>query len=558
MKYAWSEYKPYMLPRFLEIGGRGWDWVLWDLIKSNAAGYPHREAVVDTFYGMEQEKRRRKTWQEVSKEVDTIILNLYNLGISKESMIISQLPNGIENWELPYVASKLMSFYHYAQIELGEAEVKNVLAFLDPDITIIIPEYHGREIARWHLEHQKSHPRLKCIFVVTKPGELVPEGTRPFTDLVNPEIWNKYDERFFNHLKTDANEPLYIPPTGGTTGVPKTVAWTTRNFHAANDWGERGTVCLYDNVLVFGPMNGGTGRPASLLPSFRAAKVILLSEFNEEDACKLCEQEKVTVWAGIPVTQVRTFESPYFEQYNTKFLRVMICGGAPVPIEVGKKVVERNIMLINMYGSVEAGFSTASIGPLSTKEEQIYTCGPSCLGWDFFVADPQGNRLPPGELGEVLCWSLHHGYYNNPEMNKEAYDENDIVHSGDIGIMDDKGNIRIVGRTKDMILRGGQNIFPKEIEDLLMKHPKVKDVAIVGMPDKDLGEKACAYIVPVPGEKVALEEITAFLDEHKITKYKWPERIELIDQLPTSTGGKVHKTALKEDITEKLKKEGKI
>jgi non-ribosomal peptide synthetase component E (peptide arylation enzyme) len=143
-------------------------------------------------------------------------------------------------------------------------------------------------------------------------------------------------------------------------------------------------------------------------------------------------------------------------------------------------------------------------------------------------------------------------------MNKEAYDENDIVHSGDIGIMDDKGNIRIVGRTKDMILRGGQNIFPKEIEDLLMKHPKVKDVAIVGMPDKDLGEKACAYIVPVPGEKVALEEITAFLDEHKITKYKWPERIELIDQLPTSTGGKVHKTALKEDITEKLKKEGKI
>ena len=179
-------------------------------------------------------------------------------------------------------------------------------------------------------------------------------------------------------------------------------------------------------------------------------------------------------------------------------------------------------------------------------------------GDDYIIVDAQGNKLPPGEVGEIWMWAMHHGFYRDHELTKESYDENEYQHSGDLGKFDEEGNIRIMGRNTDMILRGGQNIFPKEVENILSKHPKIREIAVVSMPDKLLGEKACAYVVTAPGEELTLNEITSYLEKHNVTKFKWPERLELIEELPVSSGGKIQKDPLKKDIADKLKKEGKI
>lgn len=555
----WATFRPYMIKRYVEEeNGIGWTKSFWDYFRSNAIAFRNREAVVDTFYGIEPEKRRRRTWREAYNEINIMIFNLWELNVGMPHVVISQLPNCIENWYMMSVCSKLKFFYHYAQIELGEAEVKAMLDHLDPIATVIVPDYHGRPIAKWHLEHQATHPNLKYIFVLTRPGEEVPEGTRPFSDLLDHRIRERYDDLDLEQLATDPNEPLYLPPTGGATGTPRVNCWTMRNYHGITEWGERGTLSRYDNTLLFGTMNGGTGRPTSYMPMFLGGKIIFLTEFGEEDACRLIEEEKITVWTGIPITMVRTWQSPYFQKYDTHWLRVIINAGAPFPSEIGWQIVNKGILLVNCYGSVDAGQANVLIAPLEDKEEQVFSVGKPIGGWNYYPADAEGNPLPPGEAGEIACWSFHWGFFADPGDYNKCYDEKDRCRTGDIGIIDEAGNLRIVGRLKDMILRGGQNIFPGELEELLIKHPKVKEIALVGMPDKDLGEKACAYVVPWGEEKITLEEMQTFLEGHGITKYKWPERIEFIDALPLSTGSKVDKPRLKQAITKKLKEEGKI
>ena len=175
------------------------------------------------------------------------------------------------------------------------------------------------------------------------------------------------------------------------------------------------------------------------------------------------------------------------------------------------------------------------------------------------VVDESGDEVPPGGRGECLIFSPWcFGFYGAPELTKESWDADGWEHSGDVLAKDENGLLSIVGRTKEMILRGAQNIFPKEIEDILSKHPKIKQVAIVKMPDKELGEKACAFVIATPRGTVTLEDLTSFLEGRKVTKYKWPERVEVIEQMPLSSGGKILKRELEENIARKLNEEGKV
>jgi len=180
-------------------------------------------------------------------------------------------------------------------------------------------------------------------------------------------------------------------------------------------------------------------------------------------------------------------------------------------------------------------------------------------GFDVPVVDAQGNRLPPGEVGEILIWNVHHGYFGDPEESRAAFHDEayggrweGYQHTGDLGVYDEDGYLRVVGRKKDMILRGGQNIFPKEIEDLLSEHPDVRDIAVVGMPDPVLGERVCAFVVPREGKAPGVADFASFLDERGVARFKWPERVELVASLPLGPGGKVRKDVLRETIQKKL------
>lgn len=277
----------------------------WDFVRQHYENpfRRKREAVVDTFLGVEPAQRRRKTWEQVYQENNTIIFNLLSLGIRKENVIVTQLPNIIENYYASIFTSKLSTVYPCLQVELGEAETKATLERINPDAAIIAPSHHGRDIARWYLEYQQNHPNLKYIFVVIKTGESSPEGTRPFSDLLDQKVWSKYTEENLSLLPTNFLEPQMVVPSGGTTGIPKLTISSMQSLgsQATLAWVDKMSITPYDTLLEFGPINGGTGRFMGVLCSIvSGAKQVYLTEFDEEVACRLCEEECITKWVGLP------------------------------------------------------------------------------------------------------------------------------------------------------------------------------------------------------------------------------------------------------------------
>ena len=555
-------FTPDQIKKSRELGARRFYNITneYDCLKRNAFAYSKSEAVIDTFYGVEYEKRRRRNWPQVLSEVNLWIFNLMEKGLKKGGFLIVQLPNCIEHWYSYLAASKIGCWHLSNHVDFGPEETLQILEHVEPDIAIIVPTWHGRDILGWYKKYQEEHPGLKHIFVV---GDPIPAGTEPVSDLLDGDVKEKYSNEDLDALRLGLYEPWFLLETAGTTGMPKLIIHDSYIFHSHD-------ICLverfnynhYDRCLVLGPLSGSTPKRWGIAQTvYSGATTILLTEFIDEDACRLTEEEKITMWIGIPTLGERALTGPFAEKYNLGSLRTIASGGAPVSFEVASRLIDKGIKVINAYGTSESG---GCVVPsfLQSKEELFYSVGKPLEGYDVAIVNSEGNRLPQGETGEVYIWTVHHGYYRQPELEKEAWIQEGpwkgYQRTGDLGYFDEQGNLHIVGRVKDMILRGAQNIFPKEIEDLLISYPKIHQVSIVRMPDPVLHEKACAFVVPKTGEQFTFEEMISFLETKGVAKFKYPERLEIVEELPMTVGGKVSKQILEQNIAEKLKKEGKM
>ena len=252
---------------------------------------------------------------------------------------------------------------------------------------------------------------------------------------------------------------------------------------------------------------------------------------------------------------------PTLDQYDLSSIKRLISAGAYVPPEVVRQVETRmDAKTLIMYGAMD-GWVGTGVCIDDPKEKRYNTIGRAMPGCEVAIFDEAATRqLPQGEVGEIAgrgpANSL--GYFNDPESDLQVFRVDDWAFNGDLGMIDEEGYIKILGRSKDIIIQGGQNIVPTELEDLLMTHPKVANVAVIGMPNHRLGEVVCAYIILKAGvPSLTLDETVEFLKEHKVAPYKLPRRIELVDTFPTHKGDKVLKSELVEDVTAKLKAEGK-
>ena len=547
--------------RSRELGGRHFDWVQWDLLKRNSELYGSREAFVDSFYGIEPGSWRKKTWEQAFIEVNTIIFNFLQRGLGDRAMVVSHLPNAIESTYLDLVTSKLGALHAGLNVDLGRTETLGVIDKLEPDVAVIVAEWHGRSFADWYLEARQTHPGM-TIYVVTRPGEVAPEGTYDFSDLMDFGVWDHYSQEDLNYLITDPLAVHELLPTAGTTGVPKISRRTTI------DWFHVHSVCIaeraghnvYDSRLLIGPLSGGSGRLWGVhTPLYTAGKSFYLTEFDEQTVCRLTAQERFTIWVWNPALITRVVTSPHFEQFDLSSLRLVSYSGAPMSGEVLDKLYRRGVVPFNVYGTSEVGGCMGPILPGISREHLLGAAGVPFEGFDVPVVDQNGNRLPPGEVGEILIWNIHHGYWGAPEESRATYTDQETngkwdgyQRTGDLGVYDSEGYLRVVGRKKDMILRGGQNIFPKEVEDHLSTHPAVRDVAVVGMPDPVLGDRVCAFVVPRPGQHPTVADFQHYLDARGIAKFKFPERVEVLESMPLGPGGKIQKGVLREMIARKL------
>jgi acyl-CoA synthetase (AMP-forming)/AMP-acid ligase II len=339
--------------------------------------------------------------------------------------------------------------------------------------------------------------------------------------------------------------------TSGTTGKPKGVMLEQSNLFAmCQSAGAAFQISPADHSLLILPLFHANGIIAgTLTPLLGGGRITIASRFSPKTFFGLVEKARPTYFSAVPAIYAMLTALPESETADTSSLRFVVCGAAPSPVELIERVESRfGVVLIEGYGLSE-GTCASTINPIDGVRKPG-TVGPAMPGQEVEVMDPDGNILPQGERGEVVIRGpiVMRGYLNKPEETAKTIDSQGWLHTGDVGIFDEDGYLKIVDRIKDMIIRGGENIYPKEIETVLYTSEGVLEAAVVGRPDDVLGEVVLAYVSLRPDAQVTVEELHDLCRE-KLAKYKLPVAIEVLDDLPKNPVGKIDKPTLRKRST---------
>lgn len=505
-------------------------------------------------------RERRITWRELKLLVDRFTLALIDLGIRRGDIVVILFPNRPEFIITLLSAARLGAVSVPVSERLRRKEIEYILRQTEAKAVVSVSEFWGFSFSDLFQELRGVIPTLKQVIVSGKrrhPDELV------FEELVAQE-WEKrypkdyYREVYLREFPVEADDLLEIIFTSGTTGTPKGVMHT-HNTRCRSALGTATSIGLKaDDVwLIMVPLSHTT----ALVNAFYASVIkgscqVLLETWNVEEAMKEITRNRVTLPVGVPTMPIMMLQRPDFDQYDFSSVRAMVLAGAPLPIEVARQIIQKmGCYVTSAYGMTETAMS--NITRLDDPMEVVCeTVGKPQPGMEHKVVDEKRRIVPIGVKGEACArgQNVCIGYFRDPERTAQTIDDRGWIYSGDLSTMDENGNLRIVGRIKDIIVRGGENISPTEIEDILYTLPKVAQVSVVAIPDERLGEKTCACIIPKSGELITQEEVKAFFKD-KVAHFKIPDRVELLAEFPTTPSGKIKKNVLREMMAEKVQKE---
>jgi non-ribosomal peptide synthetase component E (peptide arylation enzyme) len=544
-------YQKEMVDEFLNEGY--WTQELFfDFWERNAREYGDREALVDSKY--------RVTWAQAKRLVDGIAATWVQMGIPQFSRIIIQSPNSVYGF-LARIASEragLISLTVYPY--LRQRELEYMVERTEAAAVVIPHEYRKFDYLEMYKELQQRFPHLKNIFLFDDAvPDSAPQNTYSLIQLAREAAEKPIDE---NILKERRPDPVWnvalLTTTSGTTGLPKLVEWPT----APRVCTSKGRVSIWglnsdDITMAIAPHAGGA---AGTLTYFAAplagAKTVMLEEFVPEDALALIEKEKATAIGVVPTHLVRMLECDT-SKYDLSSLRFIRSAGGYLSPQIAEEAEQAfGAVITSDLGTQDMG-SVSGCRVEDSKDLRRRTVGRMLPGNKVRLLDEAGNEVPEGEPGILYFRGPHApaGYYRDEELTSTVFDPDGWTTTGDI-VKFDQECLWILGRSKDMIIRGGQNIYPAEIEGLLNDHPKVASVAIVGYPDKEMGERACAYVIPKAGQDFTFDEMVKFLKDKQLAMFKLPERLEVVAEFPAvGDSGKVNKETLKKEIAEKVKQE---
>ncbi|EHP7039780.1 TPA: medium-chain fatty-acid--CoA ligase [Escherichia coli] len=357
-------------------------------------------------------------------------------------------------------------------------------------------------------------------------------------------------------ITTHGDELAAVLFTSGTEGLPKGVMLTHNNILASERaYCARLNLTWQDVFMMPAPLGHATGFLHGVTAPFLiGARSVLLDIFTPDACLALLEQQRCTCMLGATPFVYDLLNLLEKQPADLSALRFFLCGGTTIPKKVARECQQRGIKLLSVYGSTES-----SPHPVVNLDDPLsrfmHTDGYAAAGVEIKVVDDARKTLPPGCEGEEASRgpNVFMGYFDEPELTARALDEEGWYYSGDLCRMDEAGYIKITGRKKDIIVRGGENISSREVEDILLQHPKIHDACVVAMPDERLGERSCAYVVlKAPHHSLSLEEVVAFFSRKRVAKYKYPEHIVVIEKLPRTASGKIQKFLLRKDIMRRL------
>jgi acyl-CoA synthetase (AMP-forming)/AMP-acid ligase II len=502
---------------------------------------PEREALTDG--------TRRLSYRELAAGIDRMAARLRALGIVAGDVVTIQLPNWIEFAFVFFALERLGAVAVTVSVDFRSRELEYIMRFAGSKMFVCCAQFRGFDHAAMAAEFKPRLPSLAAIGII---GGAAPPGMVSLDDVVAA----RGAPAGFAPVAMDADTVMRMAFTSGTTGNPKGVMHSHNTTLAAARIlnGDLG-LSADDVMMIWLPLGLNWGYLTLVQSVLAGAKAVLLDRFAPAAALDLIARERVTYIPTAPASLTAILAEPDLDRRDLSSLRIVVSGGASAPVETirtWRHSIGAPGALLELLGMLETGYQ-AYTRPSDDPERVAGSVGVPASHMGLRLVDSEGRDVPRGEEGEICCDgpSVHLGYHNNPSANAEAFLPDGWFRSGDLGVIDTDGRLRIVGRLKEMINRGGKKFFPREIEEILYTHPQVLYAAIVGLPDARLGERNCLCLVPRPGEPPTLESITAFLGD-SVATYKLPERLELFTQFPFTPTGKIQRHALVREVLARM------
>jgi cyclohexanecarboxylate-CoA ligase len=506
-----------------------------------ASSRPHKTAVVDG--------AGRYTYEALARTVERMAHGLQAHGVERGSVVSCQLPNWTEFVLVLLAASRLGAVVNPIPPTYRASELRFMLGLLESQVIVIPAVFRGFSYVDMLATVRSETPKPEHVFVARGPA---PEGMKPFAVLTDVAWEARADRRPLQG--SDPNAVHEIVFTSGTTGEPKGVMHTPNTtLSTIYALVERLDLSERDALLMASTLGHQTGYLYGYCLSFLlGATAVWMDIWNAEEAARLIEAERVTFTMGAtPFLRDLTYTPA---PRDLRSLRLFVSAGATIPRQLVRDARARLGCAISAgWGMTENGLVTCN--GLEDPEEKVFgTDGSPLRGMELRVVGAGGRNLPPRAEGDLLVRGPAQfvGYFKRPRFTAEAHTADGWFKTGDRATLDRDGYVSITGRSKDVIIRGGENIAVVEVENLLYTHPKIAGVAIVGMPDPRLQERACAVVIPREGQSITLDEIVAFLESHQLARYKFPERLECVSEFPVTPSGKIQKYRLRQLVAERM------
>ncbi|UKI14315.1 MAG: AMP-binding protein [Clostridiales bacterium] len=534
--------------------------VLDDLSKNNPNGWAVRYTDRNYF----------RTWKELNDEADLIARGMMSLGVKKGDHVAIWATNTPE-WILTlFAAAKIGAVLVTVNTNFKIFELEYLLRQSDTKLLVMIGGFKNNDyvatvnelLPELKNDFRRNRVGASAVFlkrVVFLQGKETPEGMLNFEDL--KILGGDFPVEIYEENKKTLNthDVVNMQYTSGTTGFPKGVMLTHYNIlNNGKTIGDGMKFTKDDKLCITVPFFHCFGLVLAMMACItHGTTMVPVERYSPVPVMNAISVEKCTAVHGVPTMFIAMLEHAQFNNFDFSSLRTGIMAGSPCPIEVMKKVIDKMNMreIVIVFGQTEAAPGCTMTTTSDSIDKRVNTVGRAFPGVECKIIDPEsGEELPINTPGEFCArgYNIMKGYYKMPEATAQAIDKDGWLHTGDLCTVDEDGYYKVVGRIKDMIIRGGENIYPKEIEECLYTCDKVSDVQVIGVPSEAYGEEVMACVILKEGEEMTEEEVKEFVGA-RMAKHKVPRYVRFVDSFPTNAAGKIQKFKMREEAIEILK-----